>query len=253
MPKPHLCDPALFDLDLSGTRYVVTGANRGIGLAIARTLAAKGHTVIGTARTPQHARELKQAVEPTGGRVEQLDTDDDQSIQKLAETLKNTPLHILINNAGVYPTKGGDLTTLNRAETVRCLETNAVGPVRVTAALLPNLKQAATPQHPAKVVQITSTMGSLKQADDNKATGSHAYRASKAALNMFNLLLAREIIQHHVVSVAVHPGWVRTDMGSNAAAISTEDSAHGLIERFDALSLETTGCFEMWNGDPMPF
>ena len=235
------------------TNAVVTGANRGIGLAIARTLAAKGHTVIGTARTPQHARELKQAVEPTGGRVEQLDTDDDQSIQKLAETLKNTPLHILINNAGVYPTKGGDLTTLNRAETVRCLETNAVGPVRVTAALLPNLKQAATPQHPAKVVQITSTMGSLKQADDNKATGSHAYRASKAALNMFNLLLAREIIQHHVVSVAVHPGWVRTDMGGENAALDPEESAAGIVNVIEQLTADHAGRYLAHDNTPLPW
>lgn len=235
------------------TNAVVTGANRGIGLAIARTLAAKGHTVIGTARTPQHARGLKQAVEPTGGRVEQLDTDDDQSIQKLAETLKNTPLHILINNAGVYPTKGGDLTTLNRAETVRCLETNAVGPVRVTAALLPNLKQAATPQHPAKVVQITSTMGSLKQADDNKATGSHAYRASKAALNMFNLLLAREIIQHHVVSVAVHPGWVRTDMGGENAALDPEESAAGIVNVIEQLTADHAGRYLAHDNTPLPW
>lgn len=235
------------------TNAVVTGANRGIGLAIARTLAAKGHTVIGTARTPQHAKELKQAVEPTGGRVEQLDTDDDQSIQKLAETLKNTPLHILINNAGVYPTKGGDLTTLNRAETVRCLETNAVGPVRVTAALLPNLKQAATPQHPAKVVQITSTMGSLKQADDNKATGSHAYRASKAALNMFNLLLAREIIQHHVVSVAVHPGWVRTDMGGENAALDPEESAAGIVNVIEQLTADHAGRYLAHDNTPLPW
>jgi NAD(P)-dependent dehydrogenase (short-subunit alcohol dehydrogenase family) len=122
--------------------------------------------------------------------------------------------------------------------------TNVTGVYLTAMAFLPHLKQSKTP----KLAIISSQMGSNTRAKGQ----SYIYRASKSAALNLGRNLAVDLKPQGIPVGIYHPGWVRTDMGTDAADIGTEDSARGLLQRFDALSLETTGCFEMWNGDAMP-
>jgi len=215
-------------------QVMITGANRGIGAALFAAYQTRGDAVAGTARSPEDDTLLP------------LDVRDPESCAALAERVKDTPIDLLICNAGVYLDKGQPIDQLtDTALWDDTFATNVTGVYLTAMAFLPHLKKSASP----KLAIISSQMGSSERAGGQ----SYIYRASKAAALNLGRNLAVDLKPQGIPVGVYHPGWVRTDMGSNAAAISTEDSAHGLIERFDALSLETTGCFEMWNGDPMPF
>jgi len=215
-------------------QVMITGANRGIGAALFTAYQTRGDAVAGTARSPEDDTLLP------------LDVRDPESCAALADRVKDTPIDLLICNAGVYLEKGQPIDQLtDTALWDDTFATNVTGVYLTAMAFLPHLKKSASP----KLAIISSQMGSSERAGGQ----SYIYRASKAAALNLGRNLAVDLKPQGIPVGIYHPGWVRTDMGSNAAAISTEDSAHGLIERFDALSLETTGCFEMWNGDPMPF
>ena len=215
-------------------QVMITGANRGIGAALFAAYQTRGDAVAGTARSPKDNTLLP------------LDVRDPESCAALAERVKDTPIDLLICNAGVYLEKGQPIDQLtDTALWDDTFATNVTGVYLTAMAFLPHLKKSASP----KLAIISSQMGSSERAGGQ----SYIYRASKAAALNLGRNLAVDLKPQGIPVGVYHPGWVRTDMGSNAAAISTEDSAHGLIERFDALSLETTGCFEMWNGDAMPF
>ena len=215
-------------------QVMITGANRGIGAALFTAYQTRGDAVAGTARSPEDDTLLP------------LDVRDPESCAALAERVKDTPIDLLICNAGVYLEKGQPIDQLtDTALWDDTFATNVTGVYLTAMAFLPHLKKSASP----KLAIISSQMGSSERAGGQ----SYIYRASKAAALNLGRNLAVDLKPQGIPVGVYHPGWVRTDMGSNAAAISTEDSAHGLIERFDALSLETTGCFEMWNGDAMPF
>ena len=215
-------------------QVMITGANRGIGAALFAAYQTRGDAVAGTARSPEDDTLLP------------LDVRDPESCAALADRVKDTPIDLLICNAGVYLEKGQPIDQLtDTALWDDTFATNVTGVYLTAMAFLPHLKKSASP----KLAIISSQMGSSERAGGQ----SYIYRASKAAALNLGRNLAVDLKPQGIPVGVYHPGWVRTDMGSNAAAISTEDSAHGLIERFDALSLETTGCFEMWNGDAMPF
>ena len=211
--------------------WVVTGANRGIGLAFAVALAGRGETVIGTARRPGFAGELG----GTGARVEELDVTEDASVAEFARRLEGVPVDVLIHNAAVGEA-GSSIRDLDLDLVLRTLDVNSVGPLRVTRALLPNLRAGRS----RKIVGITSGLGSLSENSDG---GWYAYRMSKAALNMFVRTLAEELARERFTCVVICPGWVKTAMGGPGARLTPDASVAAMLKVIDGLRPSHTGRF----------
>lgn len=220
---------------------LVTGANRGIGLELVRQLKAEGHEVIGTARNPQTATELK----ATGARVVKLDVIDSESVQAMAAELKDQKIDLLINNAGMLGHSAQSFADTDFDELIATFDVNSLGPMRVTQALLPNILAGKG----KTIVQISSTMGSIA----NNGGGYYGYRASKSALNMLNKSLALELADMGITSVVLHPGWVQTRLGGAGAAITPKESVSGMLVVIADLSPEDTGRFLDYKGEELPW
>jgi NAD(P)-dependent dehydrogenase (short-subunit alcohol dehydrogenase family) len=216
---------------------LVTGANRGLGFEFAKQYHAAGWNVVGTAREPEEAKELK----ALGVRVEALDVASGESVAALAQRLSGVPIDLLINNAGVSSVKAKSLEDVKLDEYARVIEVNAIGPVRVTQALLPNLRAGKG----KRVVSISSGLGSTT---DNSSGGYWAYRESKTALNMFMRSLAAELRSAGFICIAMSPGWVKTDMGGPGAPLEPEASIAGMRKVIDGLKPEDTGKFFSYDG-----
>ncbi len=215
----------------AGKTVVVTGANRGLGLEFAKQFMEAGAHVVGTARNPEAAM----ALVATGARVLTLDVTDDESVAEFTKEVGDGPVHLLINNAG---TSGRSLseTTSPHERIRRVMDVNTLGPVRVTTALLPNLKAAKS----GIVVNVSSRLGSLAE---NTSGSFNGYRESKAALNMYSRSLAAEQRENGLIVIPVSPGWVRTDMGGPDATLSPEESISGLRKVIEGLKPEQSGLF----------
>lgn len=221
--------------------WVVTGANRGIGLALAREIAGRGQSVIGTARRPERAAELR----GTGARVEQLDVTDESSVAEFARSLAGEPVDFLVHNAALG-TAGPPADRLDPADVLRSLEVNAVGPIRVTQAILDNVRAGSR----RTIVGMSSGLGSLS---GNDSGGWVAYRISKAALNMYVRTLAVEMARERFTCVVLDPGWVRTDMGGPNAPTDPEDAARRIVDRIERLTPSDTGRFLDRRGRDVPW
>ena len=223
---------------------LITGANRGVGLALAQTYAARGDHVIATARQLDKATALKAI---SGVRVLALDITDEPSIARLAQSLHAETIDILICNSGIMGSRGGidAAPGPDAAEWARMMATNVTGAFLVTRAVLPNLLRAKA----GKLALISTMMASSSLARGD----CYSYRASKAALANLGLNLSVELKPKGVAVGIYHPGWVSTDMGGAAAPVSPADSGAGLVRRIDLLSLATTGVFEDYAGQPYAF
>ncbi len=216
---------------------LITGANRGIGLELARLFAARGDLVIACCR---HASDDLRALEV---RVEEgVDVTSDAAIAALAGRLAGVSIDVLINNAGRLEHE--PLATLDFEGVRRQLEINAIGPLRVTRALLDHLPGGA------KVAVITSRMGSIA---DNTSGGAYGYRMSKAAVNAAGKSLAIDLAPRGISVALLHPGWVRTAMTGHNGLVDADESARGLIARIDALTPATSGTFWHMNGEVLPW
>ncbi|MBT8074264.1 MAG: SDR family oxidoreductase [Xanthomonadales bacterium] len=220
---------------------LVTGANRGLGLEFVQQLQAKGYEVIGTARSPQKATELK----ATGARVEQLDVADAASVAALAERLGNTPIDILINNAGMLNRADSTMDALDFDVMERSFQVNSLGPLRVTQALLPNLNAGKG----KTVVSITSRLGSIELSTG----GLYSYRTSKTALNQINKIMSSELAPQGFTCVVMHPGWVQTDMGGPNATLTKPESIAGMLGVIESLTADSTGKFFNYDGTELPW
>jgi len=219
------------------TTALITGANRGIGLELSRQLAARGDTVIAA------CRRSSDALDALGVRVEAgVDVADDASVVALAARLEDTPLDLLINNAGVLQRNTLDAMDYDSAR--RQFEINSLGPLRVTAALLSNLSKGS------KVAIITSRMGSIA---DNTSGSHYGYRMSKAAVNIAGVSLARDLAPRGIAVALLHPGYVRTRMTGGHGLTDAATSAAGLIARIDELRLANTGSFWHADGQILPW
>lgn len=224
--------------------WLVTGANRGIGLEYARQLAAAGENVIATARMPADAGELLalKAQLPDRVDIQELDTGDAQSVAALAERLNGRPIDILVNNAGLY---GGSWSTDSQRQTPLLMDydlweeimrVNVMGPFRLIVALLPNLVAGDR----KLVVNMSSDLGSIA---NNTQGQSHAYRSSKAALNMITRGLAVDLAGQGVSVISMAPGWTKTDLGGDAAQWETADSVANQLKAVQATTTEQSGSF----------
>lgn len=228
-------------------RYLVTGANRGIGLEFARQLVARGDTVLATARRPEAAKELQALAGESPDRltVRALDVTDADSVAALRRALDGVTLDVLLNNAGVG-SESGALGELDFDAIRRTMEVNAYGPLRVVEAALPALLRG----HARRIVNVTSKMGSIA---DNGSGGAYGYRMAKVALNMATRSLARDLADQGVVAFVIHPGWVKTDMGGPHALIGTQQSVESMLRVIDDAGPERSGRFWEWNGKEIPW
>ena len=212
---------------------LVTGANRGIGRGLLDHYRAAGRPALGTARSAT-------------GDLLPLDVTDPASHAALANRLAGRPIDLLVCNAGVYLDKGHRLGTGFAPDLwAQTFAVNVTGVFLTVQTLLPNLRAAQAP----KIAIISSQMASHTRAPG----GSYIYRASKAAVLNLGRNLATDLRPEGIAVGIYHPGWVRTDMGGPGADIDTGTAVSGLAARFDALSPDTTGTFEGWDGTPMPF
>ena len=221
---------------------LITGANRGIGLALTRAFVAQGDKVIAAQRAAKATGELA-ALQKASDRVDILamDVAVEESVAKAAATLKGTPIDIVVNNAAVLNAYGGIADGHHdEAAWHKVLMTNVAGSYFVAAHFLPNLKTAKQ----SRLIFLTSSMSSLSEAGG----GAYPYRASKAAVNSLTRNLARDLKGDGISVAAFDPGWVRTDMGGANASISAETSAAGLLKRILALGPKTTGAIETYAG-----
>jgi NAD(P)-dependent dehydrogenase (short-subunit alcohol dehydrogenase family) len=220
------------------TLSVVTGANRGIGLALCAELAKRGHHVVAACRSssPELA---KLGVEV----VEGVDVATDAGIAALVKAVGDRSIDLLVNNAGIL-VWGDQLGALNVEGIRKQFEVNALAPLRLTDALRDRLPKGA------KVALITSRMGSI---DDNTSGARYGYRMSKAALNMAGKSLAVDLKARDVAVAILHPGMVKTDMIGGNGQVEPADAAKGLLARIDELTLATSGGFWHMNGERLPW
>lgn len=204
---------------------LVTGASRGIGRELCAQLLMGGTTVVACTRQPGGAG-LAQLDGAHPGRLHELtcDVGDAGSVETAAREIAERVDHIdlLFNNAGVYPREAGALGALDLGAVEEAFRINAVAPLRIVRAVLPLLQRGTG----RRVINVTSLMGSI---GDNSSGGSYAYRMSKAALNMATVNLAHELRGSGFIVLALHPGWVRTDMGGEAAPLDVEPAATQIL------------------------
>ncbi len=220
------------------SNILITGANRGVGIALARGYCNRGDHVYGVCR--QSSDELSRLVNVSI--IEGIDITNELDISNLKASLNNIQLDILINNAGILNDEV--LGTIDYQSIERQYAVNTIGPLRVTEALLDNLDSGS------KIALVTSRMGSIA---DNSSGGRYGYRMSKAALNAAGMSLAQDLKPKQISVAILHPGYVQTDMTHHAGIINSYEAASGLMQRIDELSLENSGSFWHSNGELLPW
>ncbi len=221
---------------------LITGANKGVGLELTRQYASRGDSVLACCRNPIDATELN-AIEDNV-EVFGVQISDAASVASLAEAVGDRPIDVLINNAGM----AGPASNLQSATEMdfdgwaETFAVNTMAPLRVLQAFRGNLKAGTD----AKAVTITSQMGAL----DLNWPVMYAYCSSKAAVNKVMRMMSAELAGDGIAVALIHPGHVRTDMGGPNGEIDADESAGGIIDVIDDTSMETTGSFMKWDGEP---
>ncbi|OAB62415.1 short-chain dehydrogenase [Leptolyngbya valderiana BDU 20041] len=216
--------------------YLVTGASGGIGVEYCRQLTERGDEAIAVCRSSSPELDKLEIRVETG-----IDITSDEAVADLVSRLQGKAIDVLINNAGLL--KRVTLDNLDFDSIRQQFEVNALGALRVTAALLPNLHDGS------KVIMMTSRMGSI---DDNTSGSSYGYRMSKVAMSMAGKSLSHDLKPLGIAVGILHPGLVSTPM-TNYNGISPEESVKGLLARIDELNLENTGTFWHANGEVLPW
>ncbi|XP_053175262.1 C-factor isoform X1 [Scomber japonicus] len=250
---------------------LVTGASRGLGLQIVDMLATGGASpgkIIATTRNPASAQTLQELAEKHPNiHIITMDVVSQESIEKCAEEVhqlvQEEGLNCLINNAGINVV--ADFHTVTAEKMIENFHTNAVAPLMITKAFLPLLKQAASRGgagdagsmgiQRAAVINMTSLLGSVELNWGERANNFkwYPYRTSKSALNMVSRCMATDLEPDGILCMAVHPGWVRTDMGGSAAPLSTEESISAVLSVIGGLTEKDHGSFLNFTGEPIPW
>ncbi len=212
---------------------VVTGSNRGIGLEFCKIYKSAGYRVIAVCR--HGSAELSELDIQT---IQDINVTELDCIKKLQKELQGITIDILINNAGLLTNE--TLHDMNYDRIERQFATNAMGPLRVTHALLDNLKNGS------KLALITSRMGSIA---DNTSGSRYGYRMSKAALNAAGMSLAQDLKHENIAVAILHPGYVQTGMTGYTGDITPDEAARRLYQRIKELTIKTTGSFWHSNGE----
>jgi len=219
--------------------WVVTGANRGIGLALVSQIAARGDRVFAACRSP--SKELE-ALGKNVTVVSGVDVTSPEAAEAIKKALGSESIDVLLHNAGILERNG--IENLDVESVRRQFEVNALGPIRLTSALLDRLKKGS------KIAVVSSRVGSI---GDNGSGGHYGYRMSKAALNMGAMSLTRDLAPRGIAVVVLHPGYVKTGMTGGSGNEDPETAAKGLLGHIDRLTLENSGKFWHANGQELPW
>ncbi len=232
-------------------RVVVTGAGRGLGLEFTRQWVDAGDQVIALARNSAASEGLADLTRRAGRQliIAECDVGDDTSVEAAAQTIGDQVdgLEIVVNNAGERG-QTEDLESLDLDTVLRVFNTNTLGSLRMSRALLPLLRSGRG--RPPRIIHLSSLMGSIA---DNQSGGSYAYRISKAGLNMACRTLAYDLARYGVATATMHPGWVQTRMGGSAAPLTAESAVCDMIGTIQRLSIDQNGQFLDRHGEPLPF
>ncbi|MDC0575709.1 SDR family oxidoreductase [Nitrosomonadaceae bacterium] len=228
---------------------LITGANRGIGLEFSRQLAEDGWCVLACSRDLEKSDALNKLAAEYPERITlyALDVTDHGQIEKLSQTLANKPIDLLINNAGVFP----DINDRSFGQTdydswAYAFLVNTMAPLKMAEEFIAQITQSSR----KTIVTITSKMGSVA---DNGRGGSYIYRSSKSAVNMVIKSIAIDLESNDIISVLLHPGWVRTDMGGPSGLISVEQSVSGMLSVIREVTSADSGKFIAYDGQIIPW
>lgn len=225
----------------------ITGANRGIGLSLVTYYLQQGAKVSATYRDESSATELFTLTKQYDTlSLYQLELTDYSAILKLPQQLSESKIDLLINNAGYYGPKGYGFGNCDVTEWKKVFEINAIAPQKLVEALYPSLQLS----NDKTIVCISSKVGSMTE---NTSGGGYLYRSSKAALNSVVKSLSNDLKPEGFTVIAMHPGWVQTEMGGPNALISTEESVTGLTKVIAQLSIDNSGQFLNFDGTELPW
>ena len=221
---------------------VVTGANRGLGAEWVNQLLGDGWTVHAGYRSEPGPLE---ALSNPSLHLHQLDVQSKDSIASFANSIPEQ-IDLLVNNAGVMDGQWRDLTEIDDEWALKVIDINALGPVRIVQALYDKMTHRTL----TKVAMVSSLMGSI---EDCQMGRSYAYRASKAALNMFTMAMKKEAAEEKITFAILHPGWVKTDMGGDSAPVEISDSVRGMRKVLESQTLDNSGRFIQFDGELLPW
>lgn len=223
---------------------LITGANRGLGLEFVRQYSQDGYHVFACCREPKKAEALNN-LDDQNVTVVELDVTNFTQLQEVSESLANQPIDIVLNNAGIYGNRNQVIGAIDPQDMEQVLKTNCVAPAMLAQAFLPHLQKGQE----KVLANITSRMGSIA---DNTSGKSYAYRASKAALNALMHSMQYDVSEFGIKVLLLHPGWVKTDMGGESAAVHPKDSIQGMRELI-AKAHELEGEFYHFEGYTLPW
>lgn len=224
---------------------MITGANRGIGLELARQYAGEGWTVVATCRniiSPGPIATISGDV-----RVYSLDVAEFRQIDRLADELGDLKIDLLINNAGVYGDRNDSYRDIDYNDWDKSFRVNTMAPLRVAATFLPRVVAGGG----GMIATVSSVLSSVAESSPNSA--SYAYRTSKAAVNMAMHVFAEEVRDQNVAVILLHPGWVQTDMGGAGAAIDTKTSVQGIRKVLAGAGMAESGRLFAYDGREIPW
>jgi len=236
-------------IDSAPGTVLVTGANRGIGLELARQYADDGWRVLACCREPARAAELQQIAGAHEERVmpRALDVADSRSRSTLARKLDGEPIDLLIHNAGIYGPNGVRLGhNTDEKAWIEVLKVNTIAPLKLTELLVGNVAAGRR-----RVIAVMSS--GMASIADNTSGSAYLYRSSKAALNAIARSLAIDLKAKKIIVVALCPGWVQTDMGGSSAPLSVGRSVGGLRRVLEGLKQSDSGSFIRYNGERVPW
>lgn len=245
---------------------LITGASRGLGLQLVESLATGGYSpnkIIAACRDPTKAQRLQELAQQHSSiyiiTLDVLEQENiNRSVEEVSQLVQENGLNCLINNAGINVV--ADFETVTAEKMMENFHTNAVAPLMITKAYLPLLKKAASKGgsmgiQRAVTVNITSLLGSVELNWGERANNFkwYPYRTSKSALNMLSRCMAVDMEPDGILCVAIHPGWVRTDMGGLQAPLSPEESISAVLSVIGRLTEKDHGSFLNFTGEQLPW
>ena len=226
---------------------LITGTNRGIGLEFVKHYIKNNEKVIATCRNRNSAKDLLELENTTNNlSLVELDVSNPNSINNFTSKIAGLPIDTFISNAGVSGSKNIEFGNFDAKEWLDVFNVNTIAPLLITQKILKNLRLGKD----KKLAFISSKVGSI---EDNTSGGMYIYRTSKTALNQGIKSLSIDFKEDNFIVVALHPGWVQTDMGGPNALIDTKTSVKGLIEVIDNLTPKNSGKFYNYDGSPIPW
>ena len=226
---------------------LITGTNRGIGLEFVKHYLKNNEKVIATCRNRNSAKDLLELKNATSNlSLLELDVSKPNSIDEFTSKIADQPIDTFINNAGIFGPRNIEFGNFNAKEWLDVFNINTIAPLIITQKILKNLRLGKN----KKLAFISSKVGSI---EDNTGGGMYIYRTSKTALNQVIKSLSIDLKEENFIVVALHPGWVQTDMGGPNALIDTKTSVKGMIEVIDNLTPKNTGKFYNYDGSSIPW